>query len=138
MKIVIDTNILLSALLRDSMTRRLLVELEHQLYYPEMSFHELRKHKDAVIERSGMNAEGYDQCLTMLLKKIDLVSDEQLKPFIKEAEKLIAHRDPDDVVFLAAALSLSSAVIWSEDKDFEAQDEVTVLRTKDAVRLFED
>lgn len=52
MKFVIDTNILLSALIRDSTTRKIIIKSGWSFYYPEMSFHEVRKYKGLVLEMS--------------------------------------------------------------------------------------
>jgi predicted nucleic acid-binding protein len=54
MKLVIDTNILLSALIKDSTTRKIIIQSEWQLYYPEISFHEVHKYKQLVLEKSGL------------------------------------------------------------------------------------
>ena len=48
----------------------------------------------------------------------------------KQAEELIAHRDPKDVDILALALKFD-APIWTEDKDFENIPETQVLTTAD-------
>ena len=50
MKIIIDTNVLLSALIKNSSTRTIIMESGWTFYYPEMSFHEVRKYKDLVIK----------------------------------------------------------------------------------------
>ena len=52
MILVIDTNILLASLIRDSTTRKIIVESGWGFYYPEMSFHEVRKYKGLVLEMS--------------------------------------------------------------------------------------
>ncbi len=46
---VIDTNILISALIRDSTTRKIIVKSGWEFYYPEISFHEVRKYKGLVL-----------------------------------------------------------------------------------------
>lgn len=43
---VIDTNIILSAFIKNSTTRKIIVESGWDFYYPEMSFHEIRKYKN--------------------------------------------------------------------------------------------
>ena len=43
------------------------------------------------------------------------------------------HIDPEDIVFIATALSISDSAIWSDDGHFEKQDKVKVLKTKDVV-----
>lgn len=136
MILVIDTNILISALIRDSTARKIIVRSEWEFYYPEMSFHEVRKYKNLVLEKSGMGEEEYTGMLNYLLKHIKLVPEELIQHKLDEANKLLGKIDPDDVIFLATALSLDNSKIWSDDTHFEKQDKVVVLKTKDIVKLF--
>lgn len=66
MKVVVDTNILISALIKDSTARKLIVESNWKFYYPETSFHEIRKHKSLVLKKSGIDEEGYAKILNVL------------------------------------------------------------------------
>ena len=52
MILVIDTNIFLASLIRDSTTRKIIIESGWNFFYPEMSFHEVRKYKDLVLKMS--------------------------------------------------------------------------------------
>ena len=133
MKIVLDTNILISALIKDSITRKIIFESNSEFYYPETSLHELRKHKNLILQKSGMNEKELEELLDKIFSHIKIVSEENIKKHIAEANKLIGEVDINDVVFLATALSVSDSVIWSDDKHFEKQDKVKVLKTKDMV-----
>ena len=135
MKIVIDTNILLSALIKDSTTRKIIVESGLDFYYPELSFHEVRKYKNLVLDKSKMTGKEYTKLLNLLLDKISLVSEEQTLDNLKEAKVLLAEVDPDDVVFLATALCLKNSAIWSDDVHFERQNRVKIFKTKSMTKF---
>jgi len=136
MKFVIDTNILLSALIRNSTTRKIIIKSGWSFYYPEMSFHEVKRYKELVLEKSGMDEGEYNQLLDVLLKYVTLIPDEQILKNLLEAKSAYAHIDPDDVVFIAAQLSIPESIIWSDDRDFDRQNKVKVLKTGEVVRLF--
>ena len=136
MILVIDTNILLASLIKDSTTRKIIVESCWEFFYPEMSFHEVRKYKDLVLEKSGMNEEEYAELLNNLLQHITLVPEEQIKCHIEEANKLLGKIDPDDVVFLATALSMDNSKIWSDDPHLGKQSKIRVFKTKHTAILF--
>ncbi|HLC96314.1 MAG TPA: PIN domain-containing protein [Candidatus Nanoarchaeia archaeon] len=136
MTLVIDTNILLAGLIKDSTVRKIIVESGWGFHYPEMSFHEVRKFKDLVLEKSGMSEEEYTELLNHLLQHITLVPEEQIKPKIEEADALLGKVDPDDVVFLATAVSIENSKIWSDDPHLERQNKVRVFKTKHIVKLF--
>lgn len=136
MNLVIDSNILLVGFIKDSTVRKIIVESGWEFHYPEMSFHEVRKYKDMVLEKSGMNEEEYTKLLNHLLKHITLVPEEQIKPKIEEAGKILGKIDPDDVIFLATAFSIENSKIWSDDPHLEKQNEIRVFKTKHIVKLF--
>ena len=64
------------------------------------------------------------------LTYIKLVPTEEVQKNWNEAKKIMEHIDPEDVVFIATALSVSGSVIWSDDRHFEKQDKVKVLKTE--------
>ncbi len=135
MNFVIDTNILLSALIKDSVTREIIIESGLNFYYPKISFKEIQKYKSLVLKKSGMNEKEYNLLLNILLDNIVLVSDNQFSDSLNKAEGLIGKIDSDDVVFLACAISLGLD-IWSDDKHFQEQKEIKVLRTPEFVNKF--
>lgn len=138
MNIVIDTNILVASLIKDSISRKVLVESDFTFFYPEIAFHEVRKYKDLVLEKSCMSDEEYIKLLAHLLKHITLVTEEQIKEKLDEANKILGKIDLDDVVFLAAALSIEDSKMWSDDAHFDSQAKVIVFKTAQIVNLFSD
>ncbi len=82
-----------------------------------------------------MTEEEYDKTVATLLKHIRLVPAEETGKNWGKAMKIMAHIDEEDVVFIATALSVPDSVIWSNDKDFERQDKVKVLKTKEMVKF---
>ena len=55
MKFVIDTNILFSALLRSSVTRKIILSDVFELYVPEFLYDEIVRHADLILERSKLS-----------------------------------------------------------------------------------
>lgn len=137
MRLIVDTNILLLALIRDSTTRKIIVKSEWNFYYPEMSFHEIRKYKELVLRKSGMLKVDYNKLFNYLLEHITLIPDEAIIKNLEEAKRIIAHIDPDDVVFVAANFSVTDSIIWSDDSDFDKQNKVKVLKSGEINKLFD-
>ena len=135
MKVILDVNIILSALIRDSTTRKIILNSEFDFYFPELSLHKIRKYKDYILEKSGLSEEEYDKILAILFKYIQLVPTEEIEKNWDEAKKIMEHIDKEDVVFIATALSIEDSVIWSDDRHFEKQDKVKVLKTKEIANL---
>jgi predicted nucleic acid-binding protein len=133
MKVITDVNVILSALIRDSTTRKIILNSEFDFCFPEPSLHKIRKYKDYILEKSGLTEEEYNKLMAILFKYIRIVHMEEIEKNWDEAKKIMEHIDPEDVVFIATALSITDAVIWSDDGHFEKQDKVKVLKTKDMV-----
>ncbi len=134
---VIDSNILISALIRDSTTRKILIESEWTFDYPEIAFHEVRKYKQMILEKSGMTELEYLDVLGRLMKRITLVPEEQFSKNLKEANEILGKIDVDDVVFLATAMSIENSKIWSNDPHLHQQNRIRTLKTEDVVKLLE-
>ena len=133
MKIILDVNVILSALIRDSTTRKIILNSQFDFYFPEPSLHKIRKYKDYILEKSGLSEEEYDKIMATLFKYIKLVPTEEIEKNWDEAKKIMEHIDPEDVVFIATALSIEDSAIWSDDRHFEKQDKVKVLKTGDII-----
>ena len=131
MKIVLDTNVLISALIRDSATRKLIIEMEDELVYPEDGIKEIRKYKDLIIERSGLGEKEVNSLLNLLLDYIELVPHNLIKNTLNEAEDIMLEIDEKDVIFIATALVFNGAIIWSDDKDFKKQDRILTKTTSE-------
>ena len=136
MKYVVDANIVLSGLISDSMTRRLLVELEDDLLTPAYVHDEVGKYTEMVSEKSGLPPAEVEELIEMLFKRIDVVSRPVVLESLQEAARIMRDTDPDDAVYLAAALE-RDAQLWSDDGDYEEQDIVPVATTGDIVERFE-
>ena len=91
---------------------------------------------EEIKDNLNLNEEEYTELLNYLLKHITLVPEEQIKPKIEEADKLLGKVDPDDVVFLATAFSIENSKIWSDDPHLEKQNKIRVFKTKHIVKLF--
>lgn len=137
MIIIIDVNVFLSALIKDSTTREILLTYEQEFCFPERSLQKIRKYKSLIQEKSGLSDLDFLKLFHSLLKFIRIIPDEELLDHWEEAMKIMTPIDEEDVTFIAAALSQNNAVIWSDDKHFEKQDKVITLKTKDWVNLFE-
>lgn len=135
MIIIIDTNILISALIKDSTVRQILISSGLRFYYPEASFHEVRKYKGMILEKSGLGDAEFERVLGKILEYVALVPTETMNEHLKEARTAMERIDPKDVAFLAAAMSYEPSVIWSDDRDFERQDRIKVVKTAQFVKL---
>ena len=136
MIIVVDVNPLISALIRDSSARSIIVSVNFDFCFPEPALQKIRKYKSYIIGKSGLSELEYLVILNTLLKFIRIIPVEEILHHWDNAKKIMEHIDPEDVTFIAAALSQEEAIIWSDDEHFKKQDKVKVIKTKDMTSLF--
>lgn len=136
MRLVIDTGILISALLKKSVTRELLLFPAIEFLLPEYALEELEAHKDSISRRSGLSQEEIDVVLSILMENVNIIPAAEIKANLKEAESIIGSIDPLDVPFVALALALKNDGIWSNDKHFENLKDIKVWKTSDVLNYY--
>jgi predicted nucleic acid-binding protein len=126
--LVIDANVLFSALIKNSLTAEIIFEEDIIPSAPEFVIEEFLKYEDLILKKTSRTREEFIQIMHMLKDIITVVPKEEYSKFIGEAEKFSP--DEKDVMYLALALKLKCAV-WSNDKRLKQQDRVKVYSTED-------
>ena len=121
MKLVIDTNIIISALIRKGITRKMLLFPGLKLVTPELTFKEIENHIDLIAAKSKLSKDNILRILDILRKNIKTIPESHWWNHYNQAENIIGKKDPKDVPFIAVALALTVDGIWSNDRDFESQ-----------------
>ncbi len=132
MKLVVDTNIVISALIKKSLTRKLIFNPKLELFLPNFSLQEIEKYAKEIIRKSGMKKDEFDLLLKLILSNFLIVREEKYKNCLSQAKKIC--KDEKDVVFLALALSLSIP-LWSNDKGLKKQDLIKIYSTEELINL---
>ncbi len=134
MNLVIDTNIFISALIKDSSTRKLIVNSPYNLFIPEQEIIEIKRYENLICEKSEQTLGEVRDLIRNLLKYVTIVRNELLLPYKNKAKKIMENIDFSDVPFIAVALYLKCP-IWSDDKYFKKQKQVKVFTTKDIINI---
>jgi predicted nucleic acid-binding protein len=129
MRLIVDTNILISSLIKDSITREILLLPFMDFYLPEFALEEVEAHKTKISKLSGLSRDEIDFFLDLLLENISIVPARTIRPYLKEAEKIIGDIDPGDIPFIALALAVDNDGIWSNDKHFRKVKKLKVWKT---------
>ena len=136
MALVVDANVVISALIANSKTRELIVTLEPPLRTPVVIHDEIEKYDDLIVEKSGMDPARVQQFLDLLFEYIETVPASEFSQHIEEADNAIGDTDRDDVLYVACALGCEAG-IWSDDSDFEEQNLVPVYATSEVTDSFD-
>ena len=131
--LVIDSNVLFSALIKDSVTRRIILESKEKFLLPYYFFEELKSHKQLIKEKTRLTDEELDILMGSLLNKIEIVPKHRLSENSKEAFDLLKDIDMNDTPFVACALAYPGSAIWSDDKRLKQIKKIKVISTKELI-----
>ena len=133
MRLVVDANIIISGLLKDSAVRRIIISSGHDLYTPRFCTHEILANMDVICKKDGLSKQENLKVLSTLLGYMHEVDVGFYEKELSKAYNIMKKIDVNDTPYLALALSFDCDGIWTEDKHFEKQDKVKVWKTKDFI-----
>ena len=131
MRLIVDTNILISSLIKDSITREIFLLPFMDFYLPEFALEEVEAHKPRICKLSGLSPDEIDLFLDLLLENISIAPAQTIRPFLNEAETIIGDIDPGDIPFIALALAVDNDGIWTNDKHFRKVKKMKVWKTSE-------
>ncbi|MFH1224899.1 MAG: PIN domain-containing protein [Candidatus Diapherotrites archaeon] len=128
MLLVVDANIIFSALIKGGATRSTLLLSGIDFFTPEFSIREIKKHLPELQEKAGLSEREISRLLDELLELSEMV----VVPFedFRNREALAKEISPDrdDVAYIALALHLGCTV-WSNDAALKRQNRVKIIST---------
>jgi predicted nucleic acid-binding protein len=130
MKLVIDTNRIIAALIKDSANRKVLFSDIFILFTPQESLNEIRKYKDYILKKAKMDEADFDKLFNQIVLKVSIVDFEKIRPELEQAERVMKSIDIKDKWFLAVGMALHLDGIWTEDKHFSQQKTLKPFTTK--------
>ena len=133
MKIVIDTNILISGLIKQSITRKILLNPGFNFYTPEFLLNEVAEHLPEIAQKSNLKVDDIKKLINLFIENLNIVPFKEYEDQIKKATEIIGKIDAKDVPFVAVALAVKNDGIWSNDKHFQKQSVIKIFTTEDLI-----
>ena len=135
MLLIVDANVVLSALIPGSKSIDLLTKLEktgYKFFSPEFLLEEVNKNIPSLVKTSGLTREELQAAFTLLLKRIEIISKSEYEEFLLEAKRVSP--DVKDVPYFALAIKMKCP-LWSREPRLKRQKAVKVLDDKDVEEL---
>ena len=108
MKIVVDSNVVFSAILNQSgkIGQLLIFSRRYfEFYAPNLLKIELKRHKDKLLEISGLTGEDFDNLREEVFECINFISEEQIPyNFWHDAIPFVREVDMDDIASVALSV----------------------------------
>ena len=131
MELVVDANVLFSAMIKEGFTTELMFSDQIRLFAPEFLLEEVFKHENEILEKTKRNKDDFSEILEILKLIIKIIPAKEFDIYTTEAE--VISPDPDDVQYFALALKLQCG-IWSNDKKLKEQNSVSVYNTEEIAK----
>jgi len=121
MKVVVDTNVVFSALLSDnSKQREILLKTDYEFLSPNFIFIELFKYKEKIKKYSRLNDTEILEYFSIIIENIQFIRPDTVTEInLQSAYDLCKDVDEKDTVFIALALEFD-ANLWTGDKKLMA------------------
>lgn len=134
MRLVVDANIVLAAIIRKSTTRHLIFTPLLELYAPEHLMREVARHIESdeeILKKTRLSKVELTAIFDLLLSRITILPQEKFAGHMSQALRLAPHKE--DAPFLALALCLSCP-LWTSDGGIAKQQVVKTITTAQLIR----
>ena len=133
MKLIIDTNRIMAGLLKDSTSRKIILNDSFSFFAPDYIETELSRHLSYLVKKAKISEPNFDIIMHTLLERVVLVPFEDFGQEYDHAMQIMEIIDENDSSFLAVGLALGIRGIWTEDRHFLRQDLLEVYSTRDLI-----
>jgi len=137
MKFVVDTNVIIASLIKDSVTRKFLIETPHTLYAPEFAITEIENHLEELIKKTKKDKRDILLMLKLVVSNIEIVSKTETYKAMDEAIQIIGNEDKNDAPIIACAIRVNADGIVTYDKDFRKQKRFRILIPEELIKIQE-
>lgn len=137
MRLVIDTNEIISAIIKEGLTREIIVSTNFDLLTPAHTLTEINKYKEEILRKSRLDENDFFILLKDIFSYVRIINPLFYSDRMNEANELIGHIHITDVPFLACALAFGCP-IWSDDKHFKMQNKIEVYPTHKMAGFLEE
>ncbi|SRR3989344_6858371 len=133
MKIVVDSNRVIAALIKDGTTREILFNRNFKFFAPEYIRDEIEKYKNEIIQRADINNKEFEILISLIFEYITIVPKSEYNSFIDKLKNEIS--DINDLAYFAACLSIKADGIWTHDLHFKEQEKYKIYTNIDMIRM---
>ena len=134
MKILIDTNIIIAALIKNNKAREVILSGKFEFVSPEFVLEEVNKYKKYICDKAKISSEVFDLVVNIIFEKITLVPKEEYDEFIEESREIM-ERDVKDIPYVSCYFAMNCNYLWTNDLDFTGKKELKLISIKELLEL---
>ncbi len=125
MKVIIDSNRVIAALIKDSTTRTILFDEFFEFLAPATMNEEIEKYREEIMQKAELTQEDFDNVLVLCLENITIVAQEKYRSLLDEMKQYTS--DAKDIPYFAVCSFTNAEGIWTHDPHFAEQKKFKIL-----------
>ena len=133
MRILIDTNRIIAALVKSGTTRDIIFDENFEFVTPDYTITEIREHENELLKKTKLTKEEFEILLALIFERITIIPETEYKKFLELIKDEI--KDTKDLQYYAACLACNAHGIWTHDPDFLEQHKVKIFTNIDMLKL---
>ncbi len=128
MKLVIDANMAIAALIRDSKARQLILSGSFELSSPNFILQEIYKYEKDICKKAGLAKDDFELLIALVFERVTIIPRQDYEAQMHMAGKIMK-QDIKDVPYVACYLALKCNAIWTSDPDFDGKKGIKIVTT---------
>lgn len=132
MKVIIDSNRVIAALIKDSTTRTILFDDFFEFFAPAMMNEEIEKYREDIMQKSKLAREEFEKVLALCLENITIIAQERYRSLLDEMKQYAS--DAKDISYIAVCSFIDAEGIWTHDPHFMEQKKFKILTNIDMLK----
>ncbi|MBI4452332.1 hypothetical protein HY637_02805 [Candidatus Woesearchaeota archaeon] len=133
MKIAVDTNRVIAALVKDSTTRKIIFNRNFEFVTPDCTIAEIQEHKEELKAKTNLSDNEFYILLALIFENILIIPKSDYESYLNECKNDVS--DEDDIPLLAVAIASKAEAIWAHDPHFKEQKKVKVFTNIDLLKI---
>ncbi|MFH1210180.1 MAG: PIN domain-containing protein [archaeon] len=131
MKLVIDSNRIISALIKEGLSRKIIVSKNFDFLTLDYIIEEVRKYKEDICKKAKFSDSEMELLFDLFMENVEIMPDEKILSKMDEAKEIMKDIDIYDSPIIACALTVSNEGIWTEDRHLKKQSKIKIWKTED-------
>ncbi len=134
MILIVDANVIIAALIKNSKAREILLSGNFKFLAPDFVKEETSKYLEYVRQKSGMEEDTLNLLVTFVFQEIQTIPIEDYEAELKNAKELMKE-DIKDAPYVACYLAFKCDGIWTNDSDYKGKRGIRIFGTSDLLKL---
>ena len=133
MKIIVDADRIVAALIKQNTTRDILFDEEFEFLTPDHALFEIEEHREILQKKTKLTTYEFDILLMLIFEYITIIAKSTYTNFMEDCKESV--KDVNDIPYIAACLASEFLGIWLHNQHFREQSKVKVFTNIDLLNL---